>query len=232
MVIISATGGSGSSFVADEFKKHYWNVCLRPDGGHQKATHTPAQIFLERTRPFYASWAKDKSDQKEMFDQAYENLNSLGWSNLMLLCMTWGGLGYLNDLDEKPIFLVRDPVFAFNSYSGGGWRKEGGARSIKYVGATGPNDIRWINLWLSDFAFWLDGAKNALKAHKEGKGYIVRYHNFKNDWAKIPDVPAIHTNFNSKDNPDKLQGFLSEETIEIIKRNTDEVWNAICEIDQ
>jgi len=232
MVIISATGGSGSSFVADEFKKHYWNVCLRPDGGHQKATHTPAQIFLERTRPFYASWAKDNSTQKEMFDQAHTNLKAKGWPNLMLLCMTWGGLGYLNNLENKTVFLVRDPIFAFNSYSGGGWRKEGGARRIKYVGATGPNDMKWVNLWLNDFAFWINGAQNALKAYNDGTGHIVRYHNFKEDWAKIPEVPPIHENFNSKDNPDKLQGFLTEGTIKYIREETAEVWNAICEIDQ
>ena len=106
MVIISATGGSGSSFVADEFRRHFWNVCLRPDGGHQKATHTPAQIFLERTRPFYTPWANDDITQKEMFNQAYQNLKGLGWSNIMLLCMSWGGLGFLNNLEEKPIFLV------------------------------------------------------------------------------------------------------------------------------
>ena len=232
MVIISATGGSGSSFVADEFKKHYWNVCLRPDGGHQKATHTPAQIFLERTRPFYTSWAKDEHTQKEMFDQAYTNLRAKGWPNLMLLCMTWGGLGCLDDLDERVIFLVRDPIFAFNSYSGGGWRKEGGARRIKHVGATGPNDIRWINLWLNDFAFWIDGAKNALKAHNQDKGHIVRYHNFKQDWSKIPDVPPIHKDFSSKDNLEKLEGFLTQQTIDIIRHETAEVWDTICEIKQ
>tara|TARA_R100000005_G_C4988085_1_gene195921 strand:- start:795 stop:1490 length:696 start_codon:yes stop_codon:yes gene_type:complete len=231
MVIISATGGSGSSFVADEFRKHFWNVCLRPDGGHQKATHTPAQIFLERTRPFYTPWANDDITQKEMFNQAYQNLKGLGWSNIMLLCMSWGGLGFLNNLEEKPIFLVRDPIFAFNSYSGGGWRKEGGARRIKYVGATGPNDMKWVNLWLNDFAFWINGAKNALNAHKEGTGYIVRYHNFKNDWAKIPNVPPIHENFSSKDNIEKLQGFLTDNTISYIKDQTAEVWNSICEIE-
>ena len=231
MVIISATGGSGSSFVADEFGKHHWNVCLRPDGGHQKATHTPAQIFLERTRPFYSSWAKDEHTQKQMFDQAYKHLKSKGWPNIMLLCMTWGGLGYLNDLDEKTVFLVRDPIFAFNSYSGGGWRKEGGARRIKYVGASGPNDMKWVNLWLNDFAFWLDGARNALRAHNEGKGHIVRYHNFRKDWAKVADVPPIHESFNSKDNPEKLRGFFADDTIKYIKEQTAEVWHAICEIE-
>jgi len=149
----------------------------------------------------------------------------------MLLCMSWGGLGFLNNLEEKPIFLVRDPIFAFNSYSGGGWRKEGGARRIKYVGATGPNDMKWVNLWLNDFAFWINGAKNALNAHKEETGYIVRYHNFKNDWAKIPNVPPIHENFSSKDNIEKLQGFLTDNTISYIKDQTAEVWNSICEIE-
>ena len=140
MVLISSVGGSGSSFVANQFTKHSWNVCLRPDGGGQKATHTEQQIFLERTRPFYTSWADEKSTHELMFKQAYVNLSKKNMPNLMLLCMTWGGLGFLNLANEKPIYLVRDPVFAFNSYSGGGWRKgsdSGGARRIKYVGATG-----------------------------------------------------------------------------------------------
>ncbi len=94
MVIISATGGSGSSFVADEFRRHFWNVCLRPDGGHQKATHTPAQIFLERTRPFYTPWANDDFTQKEMFNQAYQNLKGLGLAkyNAFMYVLGWFGL--------------------------------------------------------------------------------------------------------------------------------------------
>ena len=91
--------------------------------------------------------------------------------------------------------------------------------------------MKWVNLWLNDFAFWINGAKNALNAHKEGTGYIVRYHNFKNDWAKIPNVPPIHENFSSKDNIEKLQGFLTDNTISYIKDQTAEVWNSICEIE-
>ena len=40
--------------------------------------------------------------------------------------------------------IVLNTVFAFNSYSGGGWRSEGGKRRIEYVGASGPNDKIWI----------------------------------------------------------------------------------------
>ena len=230
MIVISSTGGSGSSFVAEQFKIHGHKVCLRPDGGKQTAAHTPAQIYHERMVPIVGQTNIDeKSTQREMFDTAYSNLKKINNSNMMLLCMTWGGLGYLNDIEEKTIFLIRDPIFAFNSYSGGGWRLEGGQRRIKYVGADGPNDKKWIDAWMGDFSHWIDGAKYALQAHKEGKGYVVRYHNFKEDWSKIDGVPPIHLNFNSKDDFVKIQqkGYLQLETIAYIKSKTKKVWDEI-----
>jgi hypothetical protein len=230
MIVISSTGGSGSSFVANQFKNSQWTVCLRPDGGKQKATHTPSQIFHERMDHLIGgNTIYEKSTQKDMFETAYAGLKKLDHSKLMLLCMSWGGMGFLNEIEEKTIFLIRDPVFAFNSYSGGGWRLEGGQRRIKYVGATGPNDKKWIDAWMGDFSHWIDGAKYALKAQKEGKGYIVRYHNFREDWAKIPDVPPIHLNFNSKDAFAKIQdkGYLQIETIAYIKSKTKDVWDEI-----
>jgi len=231
MKIISSTGGGGSSFVADQFQTNKWVVCLRPDGGRQKATHTVKQVFLERTRPyFYIDVEDGKYSQRELFQITYEKLNALRWPNLMLLCMSWGGMGYLNDLEEKTIFLLRDPIFAFTSYSGGGWRKEGGARRIKYIGATGPNDKKWIHVFLGDFSMWLDGAKNALKAYESGSGHIVRYHNFVEDWQKIDGVPPVHENFDSKDDYKKLEGFLTEETIDYIKEKTNDVWDKIKQI--
>ena len=230
MIIISSTGGSGSSFVADQFMKQRYSVCLRPDGGKQKATHTPAQIFHERMIPLVGETKiNDQSTQQEMFETAYTELKKIDNPNLMLLCMTWGGLGFLNRIEEKPIFLIRDPVFAFNSYSGGGWRQEGGQRRIKYVGAGGPNDKKWIDAWIGGFSHWLDGAKFALKAHKKGRGYIVRYDKFKEDWSKIDGVPPIHLNFDSKDNFSKIQqkGYLQLETIAYIKSKTKDVWSEI-----
>ena len=53
MIVISSTGGSASSFVSDQFSMNRWGVCLRPDGGQQKATHTEKQIYDERTVPFF-----------------------------------------------------------------------------------------------------------------------------------------------------------------------------------
>ena len=44
---------------------------------------------------------------KELFEVSYSNLNNINNSNIMLLSMSWGGLGYLNNLPEKTIFLVR-----------------------------------------------------------------------------------------------------------------------------
>ena len=228
MKIISSTGGSGSSFVAEQFKRMGWYVCLRPDGGKQKSTHTVEQIYTERTHPFYDSNIEGKQNtQKDLFNMAYEGLNGFSPPNLMLLCMSWGGMGFLNDLPEKTIFILRDPVFAYNSYSGGGWRKEGGQRRIKHVGASGPNDKVWIDAFLGDFSMWIDGAKNALQAHNAGTGHIVRYHKFAEDWKKIDNVPPIYQGFSAKDREEKLEGFLTEETIKYIREKTNDIWLAI-----
>ena len=166
-----------------------------------------------------------------MFDICYNGLKNFSQVHkTMLLCMTWGGLGFLNEIEEEVIYLIRDPLFAFNSYSGGGWRKEGGARRIKYVGAEGPNDKKWIDLWLNDFSHWLTGAENALRAQKTGKGKIVRYHNFANDWRSIDGVPPIHIGYEPNDNIDKIKGFLTDKTIEYLREKTAYVWDEIKEL--
>jgi len=227
MKIISSTGGSGSSFVADQFGVSGWRVCLRPDGGQQKATHTEKQIYDERISSFFKTNLNQEPSQESMFREAYNNLQRIGNDNTMLLCMTWGGLGFLNELKEKTIFLVRDPIFAFNSYSGGGWRKEGGQRRIKYVGASGPNDKKWIDLWLGEFSLWKQGAIHALNSANNGTGHLVRYHNFVEDWAHLEGVPPIHRNFKNKDDGNKLQGFLSIDTIKYIREQTSDIWKEI-----
>ena len=230
MIIVSSTGGSGSSFLADQFTENGWAVCLRPDGGHQKATHTVGQIYHERVGPFFKSDIGDPVLQREMFDEAYSKLQRTNFNKVMLLCMTWGGLGYLNELKEEAIFLIRDPIYAFNSYSGGGWRRAGGERRIKYVGASGPNDRKWIDAWLNNFSFWKSGAENALQAAKNKTGHLIRYHSFSEDWEKVQDaldVPPIHANFKNKDNPEKLEGYLTEDTISYIRSQTDYIWKEI-----
>jgi len=235
MIIINSTGGGGSSFVADEFSKRGWKVCLRPDGGRQKATHTVEQVYLERTKPFFENNLELEGErqysQKELFDNAYKNLRNISNSNLLLLCMSWGGMGYLNQLEEKTIFLVRDPVFAYNSYSGGGWRSAGGERRIKHVGATGPNDKKWIDLFLGDFSMWVSGVENALKAYHNESGYIVRYHKFAHDWKKIEGVPPIYRTHKAKDNEEKIAGFLTQETVEYIREKTNSVWEKVQKIE-
>lgn len=234
MKIISSTGGSGSSFVVKKFEQNNWLVCTRPDGGQQKSTHTTRQIYDERTGVFYQSRLTQESSQRELFNEAHTALgqfSNICNGKIMLMCMTWGGLGYLNNLKEKTIFLLRDPVYAFNSYSGGGWRKEGGARRIKYVGATGPNDKKWIDLWLNDFALWKNGSIHALKSHEMGTGDIVRYHNFEEDWQKIKNVPNVCDDFVCRDELSKLDSnFISEETIDYIRSQTSDVWNKIKKI--
>ena len=235
MLVISSTGGGGSSFVSEGFKKNRWSVCERPDGGQQKATHSIEEIFTERTKRFfnYSIDTRKKYTQKELFEIAYPKLKKYEkdrkWrgKKLLLLCMSWGGLDLLNNLEEKTIFLVRNPVFALNSYSGGGWRKEGGQRRIDYVGASGPNDKDWIDKFFGDFSMWIRGVENAIYSQKNGTGYVVRYHKFKEDWSKLDGVPPIHKNFICKDDESKLDGFLTQDTIQYVKDKTYRVWNEI-----
>jgi len=143
--------------------------------------------------------------------------------------MTWGGLGFLNKIDSCPvIYFIRNPLFAFNSYSGGGWRSAGGLRRIAYVGAKDQNDKKWIDLFFGDFALWLDGSKNAIKAVEEGNGHIVRYHNLKKDWKQIPvKLPVVYRNFKCKDEIGKVEKYLSTNTVKYIKDITDDVWEKI-----
>lgn len=232
MKIISSTGGSGSSFIADFFKNNSWKVCLRPDGGKQKSTHTIHEIFLNRTKKFFKSEKNiNELNLKQLFDNTYSNLNKINNQKIMLLCMSWGGLGYLNNLPEKTIFLVRDPIFAFNSYSGGGWRSAGGLRRIKYVNAKGPNDRMWIDAFLGNFSMWFDGANNALNAFKNNTGHIVRYNNLIEDWNKISDVPKLSNEFEAKDDIEKVKKYLNDDTLQYIKKRTQRIWGQIRELE-
>ncbi len=229
MLIISATGGSGSSFVVSRFKKKYkWNVCIRPDGGSQKSNHTVISIWKKRTCSFFPPPdGVETFNDRQLFEATYGGLKQTNNNKTMLMCMSWGGMGFLNDLSEKVIFLIRNPVFAFNSYSGGGWRSEGGQRRIKYAGASSPNDKMWIDAFLGDFSLWLKGAKNALRAAKEGRGVIVRCHRFKEDWKKIDNVPPVYKGFKQHDDINKVSKYLTQETINYIEDKTQYVWEQI-----
>jgi len=230
MILVSSSGGSGSSFLGKAFRKSGWKVCLRPDGGRQKANRTAVSIWMERTKPFFkCSKNMSGASDRKMFDVVYENLKNR--KNTMLLSMTWGGMGLFNGLEKAyPVYLIRNPLHAFVSYSGGGWRSEGGARRIKYVGATSPNDKIWVDQFFGDFALWLNGAKQALIARSSGTGFIVRYHAFKKDWKVVCGrlgAPDITNKFSCSDSMDKVRRVLTVETIDYINNLVGNVWAEI-----
>lgn len=227
MICISATGGSGSSFVARAFKNAGWKICLRPDAGSQKGHHTTLSgHFKDRVRGFFNVPERDYSEEV-MANLTIKNLQER--KKTLLLCMVWGGMGLLKEVKDV-VYLVRSPYFAFNSYSGAGWRPEGGLMRIASVGAADLNDPKWIDAFFGWFSHWLAGAKYALKAHKAGKGYIVRYHRFAEDWGKLPlDVPPIHKYFKSKDDYGKIAGMLPATTDKITQIAGD-TWQEIMSL--
>ena len=226
MIIISSTGGSGSSFVYRELKNHGWKVCLRPDSGSQKNYIDNYELWLQRTKGFFKP-PKEKIPWDDMASYTIDKLKS--HKKTMLLCMCWGGEGQLQEVEDV-IYLVRDPLFAFNSYSGCGWRSEGGQNRIKMVGAKDHNDPVWIKSFLYNFSDWIAGAIFAYNAHIAGNGYIVRYHKFKSDWKNIPlDLPPVHKNFECKDTPDKLKK-LSKVTQDLIVKETQKIWQKILNL--
>ena len=50
---------------------------------------------------------------------------------------------------------------------------------------------------------------------------------FLEDWKKIDNVPPIYQGFSAKDREEKLEGFLTEETIKYIREKTNDIWLAI-----
>jgi hypothetical protein len=230
LIIIASSGGSGSSFIVDKFIDNKWRVCIRPDGGSQKLNHSIYEIYRQRTKFFFKSRLSENSTEKELCEETLRELKKINHGKIMLMSIAWGAKGLFNNKNVKTIYLVRDPVYSFNSYSGGGWRSEGGDRRIKYVGANGPNDKKWIDLWLNDFSYWKQGAEIALKNAKSGAGYLVRYHSFKEDWSKIPNAPPIHIDFLSKDSPEKYKGVLSSSTIDYLRDQTNDLWKDIVNL--
>ena len=226
MKIVCSTGGSGSSSVAGQFKRAKWKICKRPDGGKLKSAGKHIFTFRARMKPFFHTKKADlvKMNECELFDFAMRKLRKKDTSKTFMNCFRWGGLGFFNEYPDEVIFLIRDPVFAFNSYSGLGWRPEGGKRRMKMIGASGPNDVKWIDAFLDDFAMWIDTAKNALICKKAGHGKIIRYHKLNDDWGSI-DAPFSYT-FKSRDDPSKL-GNLNRDTIEYIRNRTDDIWTEI-----
>lgn len=178
MQIIASAGGSGSSFVATELANKGYNVVVRPDSGYQKPGRDPVEIARKRCAGLCVIPNHDHTP-RELFDEVYTGLIR---RNVVLLSMTWGGLGYLDDLPV--IWLVRHPVHAFNSFSGGGWRHEGGRRRFESFGCETANDRRWIDAFLGDFSHWIAMAESAVASVSAGQGEIVRYHRFAEDWPE------------------------------------------------
>jgi len=203
MLIISATGGSGSTFVSSRFKKAGWSVCLRPDVGSQKGF--VLDYFKKRTAKFFKS-SPDIYDDRELFELVYRHLKldkKTRKNKTMLMLMVWGGLGFLKDLPDKKIYIVRSPIFTYNSYIK--------PQHLERLGAKSKDDPKAVDAFFGWYSHWVEHYKNALE---DKDGYVVRYENFKKDWEKIPDVPPIHKDFVCKNDISKLT--LKQDTIDYI----------------
>ena len=231
MIIISGTGGSGGTFICSQFANYGWKTCVRPD----KINNLPNKVIKKETiRTYKKKTGKffnlpsniENFTDRDLFEVTYKKLKHYKRSNkTMLFCMRWGGLGYLTKIEEKPIYIVRNPIFAFNSYSGGGWRKSN--KRVKEAG--GP--IKWANLWFGKVGLWIDGTQYALKEYNKGKAYIVRYNRFKEDWLKVgKSVPPVYKNFVCKDNVSKVKKKFSVDVIDYVKAKTDLIWKEVEKI--
>ncbi len=227
LLVISSTGGSGSSYLIDQLILSGFNVCVRPDGGEQKVNIDSFELYKKRTRKFFQTNLKPGCNDSDMFNETIMNLNMKKRGRYALVCMNWGLKGFFSKLSEqmKPIYLVRNPLFAFNSYSGLGWRKDGGMRRIRGLGFDSPNDLGWVNAWLDDFAHWERGAQLALDSFNSGMGHLVRYHRMDEDFSVIPNFPTLKK-FYCKDTSTKITE-ISDETIDYIKLRTEELWKKI-----
>ena len=234
MIVMSGTRGSGGTFICSRVGRYGWLTCIRPD----KINNPPGKViegktirtYKSKTRAFFRLPSKIKRfTDKELFKVTYKELKHHKLSNkIMLFCTRWGGFGYLTQIEEKPIYVVRNPVFAFNSDSGGGWRiKKGRVEHIKQAG--GP--IKWAELWFGEVGLWMAGTQYALDEYKKGKAYVVRYNRFEEDWLKIgKSVPPIYKDFVCKDEISRVKEKFSIDVIDYIKAKTDSLWEEIEKI--
>ncbi len=207
MLIISATGGSGSTFIASSFKKAGWKVCLRPDVGSQKGFDF--SYYKKRTAPFFKTKLKNYDDAK-MFNEVYEHLH--GKEKTMLLLMTWGAMNFLKGLPETRIYVIRNPIFTYNSYI-----KE---QHLERLGGKSKDDPKIIDAFFGNYSRWNDHYRAAISDNPK---YMVRYESFKEDWEKIPDVPPIYKRFEGKNNWDKIK--LKKKTLDYIFCVAGQRWN-------
>lgn len=232
MIIISATGGSGSTFVRDSLRRKGYKVCARPDAGRQKLNQTMLSTWKIRTKPFFSF---DKSYMEdlgavELFHVTYNRLKRQNNRRLVLMLLEWGAMGFLKNKPEKPIYLVRDPLYTITSYSSGTSFNQDKGRRIKYAGGKDHNDPIWIDAFFGEFSWWMENAEHAIQAVKEGRGHIVRYYRFKEDWSRIPGLPDITDSFKCKNDPAAPVRFFSEEALKYIEEKTKGVWNEVMNL--
>ena len=209
MVIISATGGSGSTFINRQFKHTGWNVCLRPDVGFIK--DTVWSYANKRTHPYFKLKKKDYT-LESLFETVYNGLARV--PKCMLMSMVWGTRGLLLDKTRIiKIYIIRNPIYTYNSYV-----------KPQHLNGRNINDKEMVDWFFKENSRWLDQCKYAL----EDKCYVVRYERFHEDWAKIPKVPKISKWFTNRNHPGKLQ--VNEETAKYIIDLTKDVWEKICQL--
>ena len=232
MLIISSMGGSGSTFVRDALKRKGYEVCARPDAGRQKLNQTMLSTWGIRTQKFFHFNPIENITAENLFKETYTRLKTLETKGrkIALLLLEWGAMGFLQNLDERPVYIIRNPLFAFNSYSSGTAFNRDKGRRIKYAGGKDQNDPVWVDAFFGNFSLWLPNAENALKAVQRNKGFVVRYFKFEQDWKTVQEalnVPDITGNFKCMNNIDLVHKHLSRETISYIKEKTDKIWNEI-----
>lgn len=223
MLTVSACGGSGSSFLIWCAKKHGWRVCKRPDKPGVNAN----QIYRTRMEPFGypKGWKEMYASQRAAATVKYLSKHKHS-KRVMLLCMSWGHRGHLEN--SGAVHLIRHPVHAYVSYSGGGWLPQNRG-NLSYVGATSPDDPKWIDAWLYEHSAWVPGAMHALDAWEKGTGHIVRYDHFVDDWARLP-MPRFEIAKHYRgcsDDWEKTLSYIHHETVDRIMKKAEPLWKAI-----
>lgn len=232
MLLLGSTGGGGSTYVLNRLRDFGWRVCQRPDAGHQKVNNTLQSTWRVRTKDFMEEPQDlDNMTTEALFQYTHSQLKRQDQNRLAMLCLEWGGRGLFHACEgDIVVYMLRDPLFAFNSYSGGTeWSGDKGRR-IRYVGGAGPNDKKWIDAFFGDFSFWRGNAENALQAVRAGTGHVVRYEHFEQDWKRLGEFPPIYKGFKCADSMGKVTSHLTLETISYIRDVTGDVWNQLCDL--
>lgn len=224
MIIVTATGGSGSSFIRHEFKEYGWDVCKRPDKiGNE-------DVFCDRIKSLMrVPKSAPQMDDGEKFEYIKDRIGYK--SKKLLLSWEWGAKGMYRGYSPKPIYMFRDPVFTLNSFSGGGWYPKVRDGRIREAGCSTANSAEWVDAFFGRYGLWEDLARVAIEEVSHGLAHILRYDRFESDWKRIDYfVPPIYKSFDCKDDMDKVRKFLTDDTIEYIRERAGELWRDIQEL--